>query len=121
VGIGSSTGGWILTITKDAQHPEEAFQYMQYAIGIPENLIRLTTIMPSTPAANAIALQDEFYDPFKELIATNAYHPITLNPGLPEQAEILRNVSQAAMLGQMTVEEAAASFCEQIEGTLFEP
>lgn len=119
-GIGSSTGGWNWSITKDAQHAEEAFAFLQWAVGVPENLIRLTNIMPVTTAANPMALTDEFYDPFKEVLATNAYHPIPLNPGLPEQAEILRNISQAAMLGQMTAEEAATAFCEQIAGTLFE-
>jgi ABC-type glycerol-3-phosphate transport system substrate-binding protein len=77
--------------------------------------------MPSTEAANAMVLQGEFYQPFKELLASpNTRHPIPLNPGLPEQAEILRNVTQSALLGDMTAEEAAAAFCDQIEGTLFE-
>jgi ABC-type glycerol-3-phosphate transport system substrate-binding protein len=77
--------------------------------------------MPSTEAANELVLQEEFYDPFKDLLASpNTKHPIALNPGLPEQAEILRNVSQSALLGEMTVQEAAESFCDQIEGTLFQ-
>jgi ABC-type glycerol-3-phosphate transport system substrate-binding protein len=63
-------------------------------------------------------LTDDFYTPFKEVLAKNARHPIVLNPGLPEQAEILRNVSQSAMLGEMTAEEAAKSFCEQVQDTL---
>jgi multiple sugar transport system substrate-binding protein len=117
-GIGSTTGGWILAITKDSKHPQEAFDYMQWAIGTPENLIRLTDIMPVTKAANAIALTDDFYAPFKEVLAKNARHPIVLNPGLPEQAEILRNVSQSAMLGEMSAEDAAKSFCEQVADTL---
>jgi ABC-type glycerol-3-phosphate transport system substrate-binding protein len=117
-GIGSTTGGWILAITKDSKHPQEAFDYMQWAIGVPDNLIRLTDIMPVTKAANAIALTDDFYTPFKEVLATNARHPIVLNPGLPEQAEILRNVSQSAMLGEMSAEDAAKSFCAQAADTL---
>ena len=121
-GIGSSTGGWLLAISRDAQHPQEAMDFVAWLLGTPENIARFTNLMPSTEAANELVLQEEFYDIFKELLASpNTRHPIPLNPGLPVQAEVLRNVTQAAMLGEMTVEEAAASFCAQIEGTLFQP
>lgn len=120
-GIGSSTGGWLISLSRDAQHPQEAMDFIAWLIGTPENLTQITGLMPSTEAANAMVLQGEFYEPFKELLASpNTRHPIPLNPGLPEQAEILRNVTQSALLGDMTAEEAAASFCEQIEGTLFQ-
>jgi multiple sugar transport system substrate-binding protein len=119
-GVGSSTGGWLASITRDAQHPQEAYDFLEFIVNTPENLVRFTNIMPSSIAGTPLALTDEFYDPFKEVLAANAYHPIPLNPGLPEQAEVLRNVAQAAMLGQMTAQEAATSFCDQIEGTLFQ-
>lgn len=121
-GIGSSTGGWLLALSRDSKYPQEAMDFVSWLIGTPENLARFTNIMPSTEAANELVFQEEFYDIFKELLASpNTRHPIPLNPGLPEQAEVLRNVTQAAFLGEMTVEEAATSFCEQIEGTLFQP
>ena len=76
--------------------------------------------MPATQAASALTLQGEFFEPFKDLLASpNTVHPIPLNPGLPEQAEVLRNVTQSAILGEMTAQEAADSFCAQIDGTLF--
>lgn len=118
-GMGSSTGGWIFAISRDAQNPEAAMDFIKFVLGNPENLVRFTGLMPATRSANEIALEGEFYDPFKELLAANTFHPIPLNPGLPEQAEVLRNVTQAAILGNMTAQEAADSFCEQIEGTLF--
>ena len=66
--------------------------------------------------------KDDFYQPFKDLLESpNTRHPIPLNPGLPEQAEMLRNVTQAAILGQMTAQEAADLFCQQIAGTLVHP
>ncbi|MAS37950.1 MAG: hypothetical protein CL610_28405 [Anaerolineaceae bacterium] len=118
-GMGSSTGGWIFAISRDAQNPEVAMDFINFVLSDPENLVRFTGLMPATRSANEIALEGEFYDPFKELLAANTFHPIPLNPGLPEQAEVLRNVTQAAILGDMTAQEAADSFCEQIEGTLF--
>jgi ABC-type glycerol-3-phosphate transport system substrate-binding protein len=120
-GTGSSTGGWLFAISRDAQHPKEAMDFMAWVMSTPDNLAYFTNLMPSTPAANELTLLDEFFDPFKEVLASpNTKHPIALNPGLPEQAEILRNVSQSAFLGEMTAQEAAESFCEQIEGTLYE-
>jgi ABC-type glycerol-3-phosphate transport system substrate-binding protein len=95
--------------------------FMAWVLSTPENLSLFTNIMPSTPAATELTLLGEFYDPFKEVLASpNTKHPIALNPGLPEQAEVLRNVTQSAFLGDMTAEEAAQSFCEQIAGTLYE-
>ncbi|MBI5667779.1 MAG: sugar ABC transporter substrate-binding protein [Chloroflexi bacterium] len=118
----SSTGGWIFTITRDSKHPQEALDYLAWVLSDGERLSKFTTIMPSTEAASKLSLQGEFYEPFKMLLAQpNTRHPIPLNPGLPEQAEVLRNVVQSALLGEMTAQEAADSFCEQIQGTLFQP
>ena len=120
-GIGSSTGGWLIALSRDAKNPQAAMDFIAWMVGTPENLVQLTNLMPSTEAANEISLQEEFYDPFKELLASpNTQHPIPLNPGLPEQAEILRNVTQSVFLGDMTAQEAAEAFCDQIEGTLFQ-
>ncbi len=120
-GIGSSTGGWLFAISRDAKHPKEAMDFMKWVVSTPENLGLFTNIMPATPAATQVTLLGEFYDPFKEVLASpNTKHPIALNPGLPEQAEILRNVTQSVFQGDMSAEEAAKAFCEQIEGTLFE-
>jgi multiple sugar transport system substrate-binding protein len=117
----STTGGWIFTITRDSAHPQEAMDFIAWVLGDAENLVQFTTIMPSTEAATLITLKDEFFEPFKALMAQpNTRHPIPLNPGLPEQAEVIRNVFQSALLGDMTAQEAADSFCEQIEGTLFQ-
>jgi multiple sugar transport system substrate-binding protein len=119
-GIGSSTGGWIISITRDSDNPQQAMDFMAWILGEPERLSQFTGLMPATAGASELVLQDEFYDPFKELLESpNTRHPIPLNPGLPEQAEVLRNVTQSAILGEMTAQEAADSFCEQIAGTLF--
>ncbi|MFN8447811.1 MAG: sugar ABC transporter substrate-binding protein [Anaerolineae bacterium] len=121
-GIGSSTGGWIFTVTRDSQHPQEALDFIAWILGDAERLSKFTGLMPATAGASALVLQDDFYTPFKELLESpNTRHPIPLNPGLPEQAEVLRNVTQSAILGEMTAQEAADSFCQQIEGTLFQP
>lgn len=120
-GIGSSTGGWIFTVTRDSQHPQEALDFIAWILGDPERLSQFTGLMPATAGASELVLQDDFYTPFKELLESpNTRHPIPLNPGLPEQAEVLRNVTQSAILGEMTAQEAADSFCQQIEGTLFQ-
>lgn len=120
-GIGSSTGGWLFALSRDAKHPKEAMDFMNWVLSTPDNLALFTNLMPSTPAATEIALPGDFYKPFDEVLASpNTRHPIPLNPGLPEQAEILRNVTQSAFLGDMTAQEAAKSFCDQIQGTLFE-
>lgn len=120
--MASSTGGWIFTLTRDSQHPQEALDYIAWVLSDGDRLSKFTTIMPSTEAASKLSLQGEFYEPFKMLLAQpNTRHPIPLNPGLPEQAEVLRNVLQSALLGDMTAQEAADSFCQQIEGTLFQP
>jgi multiple sugar transport system substrate-binding protein len=121
-GTGSSTGGWIFTVTRDSQHPQEALDFIAWSLGDGERLSQFTGLMPATEAAGALVLQGDFYQPFKDLLASpNTRHPIPLNPGLPEQAEVLRNVTQSAILGEMTAQEAADSFCQQIEGTLFQP
>jgi ABC-type glycerol-3-phosphate transport system substrate-binding protein len=119
-GTGSTTGGWIIGISRDAANPEAAMDFIKYLLTDAENLAALTDILPSTEAASQVDLQEEFYDPFKALLDENTYHPIPLNPGLPEQAEILRNVTQSALLGDMTAQEAADSFCDQVAGTLRE-
>jgi ABC-type glycerol-3-phosphate transport system substrate-binding protein len=119
-GIGSSTGGWIFTISRDSKNPQAAMDFITWILSDGERLAHFTNIMPSTEAATAKTLEGDFYAPFKELLSSpNTRHPIPLNPGLPEQAEVLRNVSQSAILGEMTAQEAADSFCQQIEGTLF--
>jgi len=120
-GYGSSTGGWIFSITRDSDNPQEAMDFIAWILGDAERLSRFTGLMPATEGASQLVLQDEFYEPFKELLnSPNTRHPIPLNPGLPEQAEVLRNVTQSAILGEMTAQEAADSFCEQIAGTLFQ-
>lgn len=106
-GIGSSTGGWTMMITKDSQQPEAAWEVMEHTFGSPDVLATLTNIMPATKAANELVLTDPFYQPFKEVLQTNAKHPVTLNPALPEMAEILRTESQAAILGSKAIEQAA--------------
>ncbi len=119
-GFASTTGGWIFAISRDAQNPEAAMDFINFVISNPENLVRFSGLMPATRAATDISLEGKFYDPFKELLnSPNTAHPIPLNPGLPEQAEVLRNVTQAAILGDMTAQEAADSFCSQIEGTMY--
>lgn len=121
VGTASSTGGWIFTITRDSQNPQAAMDFIAWVLSDAENLSNFTNIMPSTEAATLLTLEDEFYEPFKALMAQpNTRHPIPLNPGLPEQAEVLRNVLQSALLGDMTAQEAADSFCQQIENTLYQ-
>ncbi len=121
-GVGSSTGGWIFTVTRDSQHPQEALDFIAWILGDAERLSTFTGLMPATSGAAALSLQGEFFQPFKDLLESpNTVHPIPLNPGLPEQAEVLRNVTQSAILGQMTAQQAADSFCEQISGTLFQP
>ena len=119
-GTASSTGGWVFTISRDSDDPEAAMEFIAWILSDGERLSQFTNIMPSTEDATALTLEGEFYEPFKELLSSaNTKHPIPLNPGLPEQAEVLRNVMQAAILGDMTAQEAADSFCEQIDGTLF--
>ena len=120
-GIGSSTGGWIFAVTRDSKNPQEALNFIAWILGDGERLSKFTGLMPSTAAASALTLKGDFYEPFKKLLESpNTRHPIPLNPGLPEQAEVLRNVTQSAILGQMTAQEAADSFCNQISGTLFQ-
>lgn len=120
-GVGSTTGGWIVSISRDSDNPQEAMDFLAWILNDPERLSRFSGLMPATVGASEIALQGEFYQPFKDLLESpNTQHPIPLNPGLPEQAEVLRNVSQSAILGEMTAQEAADSFCEQIAGTLFQ-
>jgi ABC-type glycerol-3-phosphate transport system substrate-binding protein len=119
-GTGSATGGWIFAVTRDSKHPQEALNFIAYILGDPQRLSKFTGLMPATPGAAALTLQGDFYTPFKQLLESpNTRHPIPLNPGLPEQAEVLRNVTQSAILGQMTAQQAADSFCQQIQGTLF--
>jgi len=119
-GTGSATGGWIIGVSRDSDNPEAAVEFIKYLLTDGENLAAFTDLMPSTEAAAAIDPVGEFYEPFKALLSANTFHPIPLNPGLPEQAEILRNVTQSAILGDMTAQEAADSFCEQAAGTLRE-
>ncbi len=120
-GTGSSTGGWIFSISRDSKNPQEAMDFIAWILGDPQRLANFTGLMPSTAGASALTLKGDFYEPFKKLLESpNTRHPIPLNPGLPEQAEVLRNVTQSAILGQMTAQEAADSFCKQIEGTLFQ-
>jgi ABC-type glycerol-3-phosphate transport system substrate-binding protein len=120
-GIGSSTGGWIFAVTRDSKNPQEALNFIAWILGDGERLSKFTGLMPATAAASALTLKGDFYEPFKKLLESpNTRHPIPLNPGLPEQAEVLRNVTQSAILGQMTAQEAADSFCNQISGTLFQ-
>ncbi len=120
-GVGSSTGGWIFSITKDSQHPQEAMDFIAWILGDSQRLSNFTGLMPSTSGASELVLKDDFYQPFKKLLESpNTRHPIPLNPGLPEQAEVLRTVTQAAILGQMTAQQAADSFCDQIKDTLFQ-
>jgi ABC-type glycerol-3-phosphate transport system substrate-binding protein len=111
--IGSSTGGWTLMITKDAADPDLAWQAMEATFGDPEIVASLTTLMPATIAANELVLTEEFYDPFKEVLQTNARHPILLNAALPEMAEIVRTESQAAILGAKSTEQAATDIDTQ--------
>ena len=119
-GTGSATGGWIFTVTRDSKNPQEALNFIAWILGDADRLSKFTGLMPATSGAAAITLKDEFYQPFKKLLESpNTRHPIPLNPGLPEQAEVLRNVTQSAILGQMTAQQAADSFCQQIQGTLF--
>jgi ABC-type glycerol-3-phosphate transport system substrate-binding protein len=121
-GVGSSTGGWIFTITRDSDNQQEAMDFIAWILGDAERLSTFTGLMPATTAgASELTLEGEFYQPFKDLLESpNTRHPIPLNPGLPEQAEVLRNVTQSAILGEMTAQEAADSFCQQIAGTLFQ-
>lgn len=108
---GSTTGGWVLSITKDADDPEIAFQFMESVLS-PENITKFTNLFPATHAGAEVALPDEFYDPFKELLEV-AHHPIPITATLPERAQALQNAVQQAMTGAMSPEEAAAEFCEQ--------
>jgi len=120
-GTGSSTGGWIFSISKDSKNPQAAMDFIAWILGDATRLSNFTGLMPSTQGASDLVLKGDFYEPFKKLLESpNTRHPIPLNPGLPEQAEVLRNVTQSAILGQMTSQEAADSFCKQIEGTLFQ-
>lgn len=119
-GTGSATGGWIFTVTRDSKNPQAALNFIAWILGDADRLSKFTGLMPATSGAAAITLKDDFYQPFKKLLESpNTRHPIPLNPGLPEQAEVLRNVTQSAILGQMTAQQAADSFCQQIQGTLF--
>jgi ABC-type glycerol-3-phosphate transport system substrate-binding protein len=121
-GTGSSTGGWIFTVTRDSKNPQAALDFIAWILGDDARLAQFTGLMPATAGASALTLEGDFYQPFKDLLESpNTRHPIPLNPGLPEQAEVLRNVTQSAILGEMTAQEAADSFCQQIEGTLFQP
>jgi ABC-type glycerol-3-phosphate transport system substrate-binding protein len=121
-GFGSATGGWIFTVTRDSKNPQAALDFIAWILGDADRLSKFTGLMPATSGAAALSLQGDFYEPFKKLLESpNTVHPIPLNPGLPEQAEVLRNVTQSAILGQMTAQEAADSFCDQISGTLFQP
>lgn len=111
--IGSTTGGWTLMITKDASDPDLAWQVLEHTFSNPEVAASLTTLMPASTAANALVLTDEFYAPFKEVLETNARHPILLNAALPEMAEIVRTESQAAILGAKSVDQAAEDMDSQ--------
>ncbi len=121
-GVGSATGGWIFSISKNSQHQQEALDFIAWILGDPQRLANFTGLMPATSGAAALTLKGDFYQPFKDLLnSPNTRHPIPLNPGLPEQAETLRTVTQAAILGQMTAQQAADSFCQQIQDTLRTP
>jgi ABC-type glycerol-3-phosphate transport system substrate-binding protein len=111
--IGSTTGGWTLMITKDAADPDLAWQVMEHTFSNPDVVASLTTLMPATIAANELVLTEEFYEPFKEVLQTNARHPILLNAALPEMAEIARTESQAAILGAKSAEQASADMDSQ--------
>lgn len=115
--IGSSTGGWVLTMPAASSNKDLAWKFAEFAFQ-PHNLIKLTTLMPATPAANALVLQDPIYNPFKKVLATNARHPIPLNPFLPQQATIIMNTSQDALIGRVSAMQAAQDATAQINTTL---
>lgn len=108
---GSTTGGWVISITKDAEDPTVAFQFIESVLS-PENITKFTNLFPATHAGAEVALPDEFYDPFKELLEV-AQHPIPITATLPERAQALQSAVQQAMNEAMTPEDAAAQFCEQ--------
>lgn len=108
---GSTTGGWVISVTKDAENPETAFDFVVSVLS-PENITKFTNLFPATPAGAEVALPDEFYDPFKELLEV-AQHPIPITETLPERAQALQSAVQLVMTGDMSAEDAAAQFCEQ--------
>lgn len=115
--IGSTTGGWVMSMPAASSNKELAWKFCEFAYR-PENLVKLTTLMPATKAANARVLKDAIYAPFKEVLATNARHPIPLNPALPQQATIIMNESQAALIQRKSVLQAAKDATSQIDTTL---
>ena len=110
---GSTTGGWVLSITKDADDAGIAFGFMESVLS-PDNITKFTNLFPATRAGAEVALPDPFYDPFKELLEV-AHHPIPITATLPERAQALQNAVQQAMTGAMSPEDAAAEFCELSE------
>jgi ABC-type glycerol-3-phosphate transport system substrate-binding protein len=115
--IGSSTGGWVLTMPSAGGNKDAAWKFFEFVFQ-PANLVGLTSIMPATLAANAMVLKDPIYAQFKEVLAVNSQHPIPLSPFLPQQSQIILDASQNALIGRLSVEDAAKQATDQINTTL---
>lgn len=114
--IGSSTGGWCMSMTNKATNMDGIRTVYEY-IYQPENLVNFTSLMPATIAASELTLTDPIYDPYKEVLAY-ARHPIPINKDLPEVAGLLRDQMQRVFLGEATLEEATAQLDQDVDALL---
>ncbi len=101
--IGSSTGGWILAMSRFAKDRDAAWKFMEFVFQ-PDNLVNFTNLMPATIEAAKQTLQDPKYRLYHEVLPYSR-HPIELNPYLPEIAEIMKDKVQLMLLGRVSVEQ----------------
>ena len=101
--IGSSTGGWILAMSRHSRNRQDAWRFMEFVFQ-PENLVQFTGIMPATIEANKLTMQEDRYRLYKEVLPYSR-HPITINAQLPEIAEIMKDKIQSILLNKKTVDQ----------------
>ncbi len=106
-----------MCIPASSPNKDLAWRFCEFAFQA-QNLVILTSLMPATKAANQLVNTDAIYTPFKEVLASNARHPIPLSPVLPQQAQIILDQSQSALIGRTSADKAAQAAAQQIDTTL---
>lgn len=114
--IGSSTGGWCMSVTNKATDMDSIKTVYEY-IFQPENLVHFTSLMPATIEANKLALQDERYELYKEVLPLSR-HPIAIDKNLPEVSRMLRDQMQRVFLGEATAEQAMAQLDQDVNALM---
>jgi len=116
----SSTGGWTLAVPSYVK--SEKYSLLKTFLTDlykPANIIKATGLIPATlnGRSAATSLKDPKYDIYWKILAEKASHPITLNPGLSNQATIVMEALQKVIQGQPT-EQVLAKAQSDLDGTL---